>query len=573
VSVSTGSSAFLDALHDAGVQYVFANLGSDHTGLVESLAAAKATGKPAPSLVTCPTEMVALSAAQGYAQVSGIAQAVVVHVDCGTQSLAGALHNVAKGRVPVVIFAGASPFSQTGDLVGRRNEFIHWIQDVHDQRGLVRGYVKYDYEFRSPESVREATFRALRFAYSEPCGPVYLMGAREVMEAPLGDKTRSQRLHWQGLSPNALPEDAVGRIAADLANARRPLIITSYVGRNPKAFHALVALCERFAIGVLESVPSCANFPHDNGLYLGNRWNEACGNPALAAADVILVIDSDVPWIPSLWAPQENTVIHHLDLDPLKVQMPLAAVAARNAYQVDAECALRQIHKSLEGAPIARAVMDERRAWYEGLHRQRRERLHGLEVPTGDTITPEYLTACLRDRLDDGTIVLSEGISNYPVIADHLRIGRPHSYFTSGGGSLGWSGGAAIGAKLAAPEATVVALTGDGSYIMSHPSSVHWIARRYKTPFLQIVYNNGGWKSPRLSTLAVHPGGYASRSGDIGVSFEEAPEHSAVAAAAGGAFALAVQRPCDVEAALDAALLAVRVERRAAVLDVRLTSF
>jgi acetolactate synthase I/II/III large subunit len=570
---STGSAVFLDALLEAGVKYVFANLGSDHTGLMESLAAAKAMGKPAPSLITCPTEMVALSAAQGYAQVSGAAQAVVVHVECGTQSLAGALHNAAKGRVPIIIFAGASPFTQNGESVASRNEFIHWIQDVHDQRGLVRGYVKYDYEFRSPDSIREITFRALRFAYSEPRGPVYVMAAREVMEGRASNRTGRQPLCWRGLSSAALPEDAVARIASDLARARRPLIVTSYIGRNPPAFDALVALCNRLAIGVLESVPSCANFPHDHALYLGNQWNDTRRNPALAAADVILVIDSDVPWIPSLDELREDVVIHHLDVDPLKVQMPLAVVAARQSCQVDAECALRQIYKGLDMIDVPSELIEERRARYESLHRQRRERLHSSEVAVGETITPEFLTARVRDRLDAEAIVLSEGISNYQVIADHLGIRHPHSYFTSGGGSLGWSGGAAIGAKLAAPAATVVALTGDGSYMMSHPCSVHWIARRYKTPFLQIIYNNGGWKSPRLSTLAVHPDGYASRSRDIGVSLEEAPDHAAIAAAAGGAFARIVQRPADVEPAIDAALRAVREEHRAAVLDVRLASF
>jgi acetolactate synthase-1/2/3 large subunit len=83
--------------------------------------------------------------------------------------------------------------------------------------------------------------------------------------------------------------------------------------------------------------------------------------------------------------------------------------------------------------------------------------------------------------------------------------------FASGGGSLGWTGGAAIGMKLAAPDKTLVALTGDGSYMFSAPSAVHWMARRYGTPFLQVIYNNRGWKAPRFSALAIHPDGFASR--------------------------------------------------------------
>ena len=131
--------------------------------------------------------------------------------------------------------------------------------------------------------------------------------------------------------------------------------------------------------------------------------------------------------------------------------------------------------------------------------------------PAGGAITPEFLTACVRRQLDADSIVLNEGITNYGVVHDHLAMTRPGSIFASGGGSLGWNGGAAIGAKLAAPERTVVAMTGDGSYLFSVPSSVHWMAARYRTPFLQVVFNNGGWRAPRFSTLAVHPDGYASR--------------------------------------------------------------
>src|SRR5215471_19841485 len=138
----SASTALLEALTEAGVSHLFANFGSDHPALVEAIAEARAGGRTIPRIVTCPTEMVALSCAHGFAQVTGRAQAVVVHVDCGTQSLAGAVHNVSRCRVPVLIFAGASPYTQEGELRGTRNEFIHWLQDVFDQRGIVRPYMK-----------------------------------------------------------------------------------------------------------------------------------------------------------------------------------------------------------------------------------------------------------------------------------------------------------------------------------------------------------------------------------------------------------------------------------------------
>ena len=112
----TVSRALLEAMREAGVTYLFANLGSDHTGIVEAYAQARGDGgtDTLPELVLCPHEFVALSAAQGYAQVSGEAQAVLVHVDCGTQNLGGAVHNVSRGRVPVLILAGLSPVTAEG---------------------------------------------------------------------------------------------------------------------------------------------------------------------------------------------------------------------------------------------------------------------------------------------------------------------------------------------------------------------------------------------------------------------------------------------------------------------------
>src|SRR5580692_10723461 len=105
----TTSSAMLSALREAGVQYLFVNLGSDHSAFMEAYATARASQDggefPYPDVITCPNEMVALSAAHGHAAVSGRAQAVLVHVECGTQALAGAVHNAAKGRIPVLIFA------------------------------------------------------------------------------------------------------------------------------------------------------------------------------------------------------------------------------------------------------------------------------------------------------------------------------------------------------------------------------------------------------------------------------------------------------------------------------------
>ena len=563
----TASTAMLDALQEAGVAYIFANFGSDHPALVEAIAEARALGRRIPAVVTCPNEMVAMSCAHGYAQLTGRAQAVVVHVDCGTQSLGGAVHNAAKARIPIFVFAGLSPSTQEGEATGSRNEFIQWIQDVYDQRGIVRQYMKYDNEIRTARNVKQIVHRSLQLAHSDPKGPVYIVGAREVMEEE-AQSVAIDVADWPSIAPTPLAESAVADLVESAQKASRPLIVTSCLGRNRAAVTELVRFCNRVGVGVLESVPSYVNYPHNDALYQGNHWNHPFQNHALAEADFVLVVDSDVPWIPTVSRPNDQATIAIIDVDPLKESTPLWYIKARRCYRADAATAFAQLNALLDRVEINEQAAERRRRHYAERHRERKAELARLEAPSGEIVSPEYLTACVRRQVGPDAVVLNEGITNYPAICNHMAREKPGTMFTGGGGSLGWNGGAAIGMKLAAPDKTFVVLTGDGSYMFSAPSTVHWMARRYRTPFLQIIYNNRGWKAPKFSTLAVHPTGFASRAKDLDTSFDPPPDYSGIAAAAGGAFARVIKRPEDVDAGIAEGLRVVSAEKRCAVLDV-----
>jgi acetolactate synthase-1/2/3 large subunit len=211
---------------------------------------------------------------------------------------------------------------------------------------------------------------------------------------------------------------------------------------------ALVQLCERLGVGVLESVPNYVNFPHGNVLYQGNQWNEPRQNAALAEADVVLVIDSDVPWIPTSSAPDRRG--RHLSHRRRSAQNADAAVVHLRARPVRRRCrtALGQLNASWTGTLTRRWT--ERRARWAELHAIRRAQA-GREGTPQWVLTGRVSDRALRRYLTPDTLVVNEGISNYQPIFDHLALTRARRMFTSGGGSLGWHGGAAIGAKLAIP--------------------------------------------------------------------------------------------------------------------------
>jgi acetolactate synthase-1/2/3 large subunit len=563
--MTTTSSAILEALVEAGVECIFANFGSDHPALIEAIAQARADGRPCPRVITSPVEMVAMSAAHGYAQITGRAQAVLVHVDCGTQALGGAVHNAAKGRVPVLILAGLSPATQEGELPGSRNEFIQWIQDVPDQRGLVRGYVRYENEIRHGANAKQIVHRALQLAQSDPRGPVYLTATREALEQEV-ETTPIDRKQFPTMAPTALMEDVADTIADALVEAENPLIVTSYLGRSPAAVSQLITLASQIGVGVIESVPSYMNLPTTHPCYLGVQWNERQQNEALANADVVLVVDSDVPWIGAVNKPRPGAKIFHIDSDPLKMQMPLWHIGASIHASAHAAVALRQIFTA-----AGDLAFDPRRAArltriVEAHKRWEAETTEKEQAPA-EGLTAEYLVAGIREAVGDDAIVVSEAVTNFHVVSRHMRRSRALTLFSSGGGSLGYNGGAAFGIKLARPDALVVAITGDGSYLFSQPSSVHWMSRRYEAPFLHVVLNNGGWHAPRQAVMGLHPDGVALKAASIDIDFPQPPDYGGIAAAAGGAHVEVVKSATEVGPALERALRVIREEKRSVVID------
>jgi acetolactate synthase-1/2/3 large subunit len=119
--------------------------------------------------------------------------------------------------------------------------------------------------------------------------------------------------------------------------------------------------------------------------------------------------------------------------------------------------------------------------------------------------------------------------------------------------------------KLAEPDKDIIALSGDGTYVFSCPTAVYWMARKYNTPFMTVIFNNRGWNAPKMITLGEHPDGFASREGTFWTQFDPPAELDKIAEAAGGAFARTVAEPGELKAALLAGRKAVSSGRSAVI--------
>src|SRR5713226_321807 len=184
IETASVAEAYLALLAERGVEYLFANAGTDFAPIVEAYAKAAHSGLPVPKPLLATHENLAMSMAHGYAAVSGRVPAVMVHVSVGTANAICGVFNAAREYVPILFTAGRSPLTEEG-VFGARDTYIHWAQEMFDQAGMLREMVKWEYELRNGTQLETVIDRALSLATSAPQGPVYLSLPREVLAAPL----------------------------------------------------------------------------------------------------------------------------------------------------------------------------------------------------------------------------------------------------------------------------------------------------------------------------------------------------------------------------------------------------
>lgn len=488
--------------------------------------------------------MVALSMADGFSRLTGRAQAVLVHVDVGTQGLGPAVHNASCGRAPVLVFAGLSPCSLEGEMRGSRNEFQHWLQDITNQREIIAQYCRYTGEIKSGKNVKQVVKRALQFANSDPQGPVYLCATRETMEEEIQPYST---ISMNPVGPAALPDHAVSRIASDLVEAKEPLVIVGHTGRSTSATEALIELADLIGgLHVLDAGGSDMSFPASHPAALGTKYGV---HDIIETSKIILVVDCNVPWIPTRCRPSESAKIYHIDADPLKENMSLFYINSVGTYRADSATALRQLVDSIksnawmnDALSSAEFTTLRTRRWTD--HRQWTKAIEDLAAPPAGENAPlsaSYLVSQVRKGCPMDATWVVEAVTLTDVVSTNVFATLPHSWINCGSSGLGWSGGAALGVKLASGYLAqgsrfVCQIVGDGAYMFTMPASVYWISHRYGLPILTIVLNNGGWMAPRRSLLMVHPDGvgHDTTPEELSISFNPAPDYAGIAKCAAG---------------------------------------
>ena len=559
-AVDSVGEAYLTLLAERGVEYLFANAGTDFAPLVEAFAKAARTAAPIPKPILATHENLALSMAHGWAVATGRVPAVMLHVSVGTANGVCGIFNAARENVPILFTAGRSPLTETG-LPGTRDVYIHWAQEMFDQAGMVRELVKWDYELKNGEQLETVVDRALAVATSEPKGPIYLSLPREVLAEPLPGFAYDAPSRRVAAAPPGPDQGAIDEAAQILGMAQNPLIITASAGRSAAAVSALAALAQRFAIPVVQHRPRHLSLPADHPCHLGYD-----AGPWLDDADAILVLECDVPWVPSLKAPQPDCRVIHLGIDPLFQRYPIRGFPCDLAIAAAPASALPMLAAALD-RHVDNAALEARRQ----LLAQRREAQRAGWQKTREAVAEmrpihmAWASACIARVKPEDAILVNE----YTLMQEHCGSNLPGSYLGSSPASgLGWGGGAALGAKLANPDRMVIAVLGDGAHLFGNPVAVHHAAAMHGLPVLFVVMNNSMWGAVRRATQGMYPRGEAMRSNKPPlIDLDELPAFEQVCAAAGG-YGERVDDPRALPAALERALHAVTAEKRQALVNV-----
>lgn len=251
-------------LQSRGIEYLFANSGTDFTPIIEAVANLKLQNKLTLKIIQCPHENTSIAMAHGYFLISKRQQAVMAHVTVGSANIGLGIINARRSQIPMFIMAGRTPLydknpnfiSSDASLstkdVSIRTNFVQWGQESFDQSAMFREYTKWDYELRDGEYVEDVVDRGLSISSSFPQGPVYLTLPKETLCQKVSIPNIYKNSQQEPTEPNTVSKNTLRKILSLIAQAKNPLIVTADLGRHSGAVQVLEKIALKLHIGVIE---------------------------------------------------------------------------------------------------------------------------------------------------------------------------------------------------------------------------------------------------------------------------------------------------------------------------------
>jgi benzoylformate decarboxylase len=550
----TGGMLLLQTLKDAGVEYLFTNPGSAETGLFAAIAEDGDN-----RLVVGKHEGLVAAMADGYHRVSGKVGVVIAHVMGGSYQLAGQLFNAQVAGSSLLVIAG------------------DWASELQDYRGLapfpglsqaesmrpITKEARCAYQVHTnPKAISVATIRALREATTPPTGPVYLSISAELLHTEGLEATIGEDARYEIERPGPARPATIEAIARRLGEAKCPVLMFGDDVWRTEAAAEAVKLAEALEAPVFASRQIFPNFPTRHPLFCGNY-------PVPKDFTKTTGLEPDLIFLVGCQG------VHGTVNEPTVMQIGPNPLLMGRHYPLDlaAQCELRDTLTGITQA-LGRLHGDKASAWarQRGKVRafaanliEREEKLareHEHDIP----VHPAVLEAQLASVLPRSTVMVHESSTARMALFPFGHGGM--TWTRSGGGSLGFGVGAAIGAKIAAGrERPVILHLGDGA--LGYSASGFWSMARYNTAILTIVSNNESYQIVRHNWAREMPDAKMIREGKYPGLWLSAPPVDYVALARSqGVDGEAVTTVKDLEPALRRGMDKITRENRPYLIEV-----
>jgi acetolactate synthase-1/2/3 large subunit len=460
----------VDALARAGVRRLYTVPGES---FLEVLDAAEVS--PELSLISTRHESGAAFMAEADGKLTGVPAVAMATRGVGASNLAIGVHTARQDSTPMLVLLG----QVETDFLGREA-----FQEV-DLPAFYAPITKWSATVHRADRLAEYVARALRVATSGRPGPVMLALPADLLAEEVPDDPAAR------VPAPPLPAPAPGEVRAAarrITAARRPVVIAGGGARGAR--EPLISFAEAFGCGVYAAWRRQDVFPNEHQHYLGHL---GLGPPpetlkALEEADLVIVVGCRLSEVTtqSYSLPRSEQAVIQIDVDPAEVG---STVPVEQGLVADAGAALLALAAQAPPSPPARD--------WAGAHRAYLDSSSVPESRTSEGIDPSRVVAALNEVLPEDAVVTNDAGNFAAFLHRYRRYNRPNTQLAPTNGAMGYGVPAAVAAKLAAPEREVVAVAGDGGFLMTGQELE--TAVRYGAGITVVVFRNG-----MHGTIAMH---------------------------------------------------------------------
>jgi acetolactate synthase I/II/III large subunit len=466
----TGADLLIDLLINEGVDTLFGYPGGAVLPIYDAIYRARGTIKH----VLFRHEQGSIHAAEGYARITGKPGVVIATSGPGATNLVTGITDAMMDSLPLVIFTGQ---------VARGVIGTDAFQEA-DVMAITTPITKHNYQVQSISDLPRIVKEAFHIASTGRPGPVLIDIPKDISAGELFVIPEEGTIHLPGYQPTTKPNPLqIKKLADAIAKSKKPVILAGAGILHGKASAELTAFAEKHKIPVVTTLLGLGTFPANNPLSLGmgGMHGTYAANMAMYESDLLINIgarfDDRLTGNLKHFAP--NAKVAHIDIDPAEIGKN---VPTNIPIVSDSKEALVELINQTPESP-------ENEEWLETLSRNKEEfPLWYKHDPNG--MSPQWLVEAIH-KVTNGNAVVTTDVGQHQMwAAQYYNFEKPHRWVTSGGlGTMGFGFPAAIGAQMASPGSTVVAIVGDAGFQMTLQELS--VIYEQNLPVKIIIVNNG----------------------------------------------------------------------------------